>query len=116
MPKVPSSAERPAQAPAVFRALGDQTRLDLLARLAVGEPLSITELTAEAGVTRQAITKHLHVLEEAGLVRGARRGREQRWELDRRQLESARRSLDRIADQWQKALGRLRDFVEGDKV
>ena len=113
MPKLWSSAEGPAQTPAVFRALGDQKRLDLLARLAEGEPLSITQLTAEAGVTRQAITKHLHVLEEAGLVHGARCGREQRWELDRRQLESARRTLDRIADQWEKALGRLRDFVEG---
>jgi len=64
-------------------------------------------------VTRQAITKHLHVLREAGLVRAARRGREHLWELDPQQLQQARRCLDEIAGQWESALGRLRDFVEG---
>ena len=64
-------------------------------------------------MTRQAITKHLHVLEGAGVVRGARRGREQRWELDARQLAEARRCLEQIGSQWEDALGRLRDLVEG---
>jgi DNA-binding transcriptional ArsR family regulator len=109
----PLSAGWRASAP-VFAALGDGTRLDLVARLCGGEPLSITQLASGARVTRQAITKHLHVLREAGLVHGARRGREQLWELEPRQLQQARRCLEQIANQWESALGRLRDFVEGE--
>ncbi len=97
----------------MFAALGDGTRLDLVARLSAGEPLSITQLASGGNLTRQAITKHLHVLEEAGLVRGARHGRQQLWELELRQFEQARRCLEQIANQWENALGRLRDFVEG---
>jgi DNA-binding transcriptional ArsR family regulator len=96
----------------VFAALGDGTRLDLVARLSAGEPLSITQLASGGTLTRQAITKHLHVLEEAGLVRGARHGRRQLWELELQQFEQARRCLEQIANQWENALGRLRDFVE----
>ncbi|HTX37560.1 MAG TPA: helix-turn-helix domain-containing protein, partial [Bryobacteraceae bacterium] len=92
----------------------DGTRLELVARLCGGEPLSITQLASGASMTRQAITKHLHVLEEAGLVRGARRGREQLWELEPKQLHQARRCLEQIAGQWESALGRLKDFVEGE--
>lgn len=99
----------------VFAALGDGTRLELVARLCGGEPLSITQLASGAQMTRQAITKHLHVLEEAGLVRGARRGRQQLWELDPRQLQQARRCLEQIAGQWESALARLRDFVENEQ-
>lgn len=96
----------------VFAALGDPTRLRLVARLAAGEPLSITALSAGATVTRQAITKHLHVLEEAGVVQGIRQGREQRWELQPRQLLAARRCLEIIERQWDDALSRLKEFVE----
>jgi DNA-binding transcriptional ArsR family regulator len=74
--------------------------------------MSITRLTAGSRVTRQAITKHLGVLERAGLARSTRHGRERVWELNRRRLEDARRYLDLISRQWDDALGRLRAFVE----
>jgi len=96
----------------IFAALGDAIRLRLVARLSAGGPLSITTLAAGATVTRQAITKHLHVLEGAGLVHGARHGREQLWELQPRQLLAARRCLEIIERQWDAALSRLKDFVE----
>jgi DNA-binding transcriptional ArsR family regulator len=96
----------------IFAALGDETRLLLLARLSAGEPLSIARLAAGATVTRQAITKHLHVLEGAGLVRGSRQGREQLWELDPRQLAEARQAIDRIAAHWDGALLRLKESLE----
>ena len=97
----------------MFAALGDPTRLELVARLCGGAPLSITQLAAGADITRQAITKHLHVLEEAGLVHSARRGRQQLWELDPAQLAEARACLEQIGREWENALGRLRNFVEG---
>jgi DNA-binding transcriptional ArsR family regulator len=112
MQDLPRSAEFLAAAP-VFAALGDGTRLSLVARLSAGEPLSITQLAAGANITRQAITKHLHVLEEAGVVHSARRGREQLWELNPRQLAEARRCLEQIAGEWERALRSLKDFVEG---
>src|SRR3954452_4612066 len=87
----------------VFAALGDLTRLQIVARLAGGEPLSITRLSEGTRLTRQAITKHLHVLEHAGLARGSGQGREQIGELTPRQLEEARRSIDIIARQWDSA-------------
>jgi DNA-binding transcriptional ArsR family regulator len=74
--------------------------------------MSITRLTAGSKVTRQAITKHLRVMEQAGLVRGTRHGRESVWQLDQRRLQDARRYLDLISKQWDEALGRLRDLVE----
>lgn len=96
----------------VFSALGDETRLRLVSRMSAGGPQSIVQLTSGAGVTRQAVTKHLHVLAAAGLVRGSRHGREHRWELDPTPLEEARRALDVISRQWDQTLGRLRAFVE----
>jgi len=99
----------------VFAALGDKTRLDLVARLCAGGPLSITRLTAGADVTRQAITKHLNILAGAGLVRDIRVGRERLWEVETRQLDAARRCLDRISSQWDEALGRLKIAVEGEE-
>ena len=74
--------------------------------------MSITRLTAGSKVTRQAITKHLRVMQAAGLVRSARHGRESVWQLDPRRLDDARRYLDLISKQWDEALGRLREFVE----
>jgi DNA-binding transcriptional ArsR family regulator len=91
----------------VFAALGDETRLRLVARLCAGGPQSIARLTAGSAVTRQAITKHLHVLAQAGLVRGARRGREHRWALKPEQLDVARRYLDRMSEQWTQRLDAL---------
>lgn len=100
------------EAAPVFVALGDSTRLALLDRLSSAGPLSITQLTAGSHKTRQAITRHLHVLAGAGLVRDARWGREHHWELDPDRLDEARRSLDRISRQWDDALARLKRFVE----
>lgn len=107
-----SQADALGASAAVFSALGDETRLRLLARLGADGPQSIARLSAGADVTRQAITKHLHVLEGAGLVRGARRGREQVWEVDPGALADARRALDRIAAQWDGALARLKAHLE----
>lgn len=96
----------------LFAALGDATRLRLLRRLSAGGPLSITRLSEGTGVTRQAITRHLHALGDVGLVRHARRGRERVWDLNRERLERAKRYIDQIAAQWDDAAERLRAFVE----
>jgi DNA-binding transcriptional ArsR family regulator len=106
-----TAASRKTSAP-VFAALGDETRLRVVSRLCKHGPLSIANLTVGFDVTRQAITKHLHVLADAGLVRGTRDGRERVWELDPRCLADARRYLDTISKQWDDALGRLKVFVE----
>jgi len=98
----------------VFAALGDATRLTLIGRLSVEGPLSITRLSEGAGVTRQAVTRHLYALGDAGLVRNVRQGREQIFELDVRRLEKAKRYLDQISAQWDDAADRLRAFVEND--
>lgn len=103
------SARREA---ALFAALGDETRLGLVARLGGGGPMSIARLTAGTRVTRQAVSKHLRVLEAAGLVRGGRRGRESVWRLEPPVLDEARRALDRIEARWDAALERLRLLVE----
>jgi DNA-binding transcriptional ArsR family regulator len=109
----PSSAARSLRASApVFAALGDETRLHLVSRLCTEGPQSIARLTEGADVTRQAVTKHLRVLEDAGVVRGSRDGRESVWEIEPRRLETARRSLDLISAQWDAAIDRLRAFVE----
>ena len=104
-----------ARAGPVFAALGDETRLAVVARLCAGGPQSITRLTAGSAVTRQAITKHLNVLAGAGLVRDARRGRERIWELDTKRLDDASRWLDQISKRWDEALDRLKKFVEGHR-
>jgi DNA-binding transcriptional ArsR family regulator len=101
-----------ARAAPVFAALGDATRLALVARLGSGGPLSIARLTAGSDVTRQAITKHLNVLAEAGLVGSVRRGRERIWEIDVARLEQAGRYLEQISKRWDEALDRLKRFVE----
>jgi DNA-binding transcriptional ArsR family regulator len=98
----------------VFAALGDQTRLRLVARLGREGPLSISRLSAGAGVTRQAVAKHLRVLAGAGLARGMRQGREQLWHLEAAPLAEARRSLERISQRWDEALDRLKAAVEAD--
>jgi len=98
---------------AIFAALGDETRLRLVARLCHSGPMSITRLTAGTDVTRQAITKHLGVMRAAGLVRSTRYGRESVWRLEQKRLEGARHYLEMISRQWDEALDRLRKFVEG---
>lgn len=108
-----SAAEsRLTNAAPVFAALGDTTRLRVVARLCSNGPQSITRLSEGAEVTRQAITKHLHALADAGLVRDRRHGRERIWELEPARLRMAYRCLDQISEQWDAALGRLKAFVE----
>jgi DNA-binding transcriptional ArsR family regulator len=90
--------------------------LSIVARLCARGPTSIAQLTEGSGVTRQAVAKHLHILDEAGLVRGAREGRESRWELQPGSLDEARRSLDAISQQWAAALDRLEAHLEQDEA
>ena len=96
----------------LFAALGDETRLGLILRLSSGGPGSITRLSAKSAVSRHAITKHLRVLADVGLVHSTRRGREQVWDLEPRRLADAHAYLDRISAQWDAALARLKLFVE----
>ncbi|MGN6210318.1 ArsR/SmtB family transcription factor [Asticcacaulis sp.] len=96
---------------AVFAALGDETRLALVEQLRSG-PASIVTLTGKADMSRQAITKHLHVLEKAGLVTHLRIGRTTVWQLERPKFDNARHYLDIISRQWEGALERLRGHVE----
>jgi len=98
----------------VFAALGDETRLRILAKLSTGGPLSITQLTDGETVTRQAITKHLAVLADAGLVHDVRRGRERHWELDLAPLGVVRSCLDLVSQRWDQRLERLRSLVESE--
>ena len=95
----------------LFSALGDDTRLAVLARLGEG-PLSIARLTKGGPLSRQAMTKHLHVLEKAGLVRQARAGRETLWSLQRQRLDEARQYLDGMSRQWDERLDRLKALIE----
>jgi DNA-binding transcriptional ArsR family regulator len=98
----------------VFAALGDPTRLRLVARLCAEGPSSITRLSEDVEVTRQAVTKHLVALAGAGLALARREGREQIWALDTRRLALARQTLDQISGQWDSAIARLRAFVESE--
>ncbi len=107
-----SAAVDVARAAPLFAALGDETRLRLVARLSADGPMSITRLTEGARVTRQAVTKHLHVLAGAGVVRSARAGRESVWQLEPDRLDDARRDLDLISAGWDHALARLKALVE----
>ncbi len=108
-----SPAELRDAAP-LFAALGDETRLRLVARLANRGPGSIARLSENADVTRQAITKHLAVLSDAGLVTSERVGRERVWALQPKRLTEAHSHLDRISKQWDVALDRLKHLVEDD--
>jgi DNA-binding transcriptional ArsR family regulator len=114
MSRADSAARRHRRGAApLFAALGDETRLKLINRLATGGPGSITHLSEKSSVSRQAITKHLRVLYDAGLVRSTRRGRERIWDLETTRLADAHEYLDRISRQWDSALDRLAQFVEG---
>jgi DNA-binding transcriptional ArsR family regulator len=109
------AAARVRDAAPLFAALGDETRLRLLARLSTHGPDSIAGLSARADVTRQAITKHLFVLARAGLVRDERRGRERIWRLEPRRLAEAREHVERISSLWDDALARLGRFVADER-
>jgi DNA-binding transcriptional ArsR family regulator len=96
----------------VFTALGDQTRLRLIARLSAAGPMSIAGLADGFDISRQAISKHLRVMSEAGLARSGRRGRETVWQLEQDGLAEARRYLQVISDDWDGKLRRLKQLVE----
>src|SRR6266851_9014180 len=98
----------------VFAALGDDTRLSLVAKLCGGEPCSIAQLTGGSRLTRQAITKHLRVLEKVEIVHSVRAGRESLFELNPEPIEEIKKYLDLVSEQWDQALARLRSFVEGN--
>lgn len=103
---------RRAHAP-VFAALGDETRLSLVAKLCGGQPRSISQLTRGSRLTRQAITKHLRVLERVEIVRSVRTGRESLFELNPEPIEEIKKYLDLVSEQWDRSLARLKSFVEG---
>jgi DNA-binding transcriptional ArsR family regulator len=96
----------------VFAALGDETRLALVAKLGRRRPYSISQLTHGSKMTRQAITKHLRVLESAGIVHSVRSGRESLFEFDPQPMEGIKEYLDFVSAQWEQALPRLKSFVE----
>jgi len=81
----------------VFAALGDPTRLALLDKLTAGEARSIARLTVGTRLTRQAITKHLRVLADAGVVRSVKVGRESQFALELERLDDAKAYLDRVS-------------------
>jgi DNA-binding transcriptional ArsR family regulator len=116
------SAERPAttratalqKAAPIFSALGDETRLRLVAVLCAGGAMSIAQLTAGTDITRQGVTKHLQILAEAGLVHDVKVGRERLWKFDPTQIDEARRSLEVIAQQWDHALNKLKMALEDE--
>src|SRR5438094_3564009 len=94
-----------SEAAPLFAALGDQTRLRMVERLCSDGPLSTVTLGAVSGITRQAVSKHLEALADAGLVEGTR-ARPRVWRLKPRRLDEARAALDRISQQWDDALER----------
>jgi DNA-binding transcriptional ArsR family regulator len=100
---------------AVFAALGDETRLSLLAKLCDGQRYSIAELTEGTKLTRQAVTKHLRVLERVRIVHGTREGRESLFAFDPQPVIEMKEYLELVSKQWDRALGRLKKFVEGDQ-
>lgn len=113
LPKKPNRTAAKGRSPArVFAALGDDTRLVLVRRLSTGQPHSISQLTEGSKLTRQAITKHLRVLEGAGIVRGIRAGRESLFEFNPAPIESLSDYLEAVSAQWDQALNRLKSFVE----
>jgi DNA-binding transcriptional ArsR family regulator len=107
-----SSAGKPRIQASVFAALGDETRLALVAKLASGQPHSISQLTKGSKLTRQAISKHLCVLKTAGMVRSVRAGRENRFQFSPQPMEEAKEYLDFVSGQWDQALSRLKAFIE----
>jgi DNA-binding transcriptional ArsR family regulator len=109
-----AAAVKLADSAPAFAALGDATRLRIVGRLCADGPASIARLTEGGGVSRQAITKHLRALQDAGLVQSTRAGRERIWELRTRRLAEIRRHLEQISGQWDEALQRLRAMVENE--
>jgi DNA-binding transcriptional ArsR family regulator len=105
------AAKRQPRAP-VFAALGDETRLLLVAKLCGGQPHSISQLTEGSKLSRQAITKHLRVLESVGILHSVRAGRESRFQFNPEPIDGIKQYLDFVSGKWDQALSRLKSFVE----
>jgi DNA-binding transcriptional ArsR family regulator len=103
---------RRRQHAALFAALGDETRLALITSLCAGEPRSIVQLSGGAKISRQAITKHLQVLEQAGIVHSVRSGRQNLFAFDPQPMNELKEYLERVSAQWDQVLGRLKALVE----
>jgi DNA-binding transcriptional ArsR family regulator len=112
--QAPTLRHGPPRPAATLAALADPTRLSLLTKLSRSQPSSISQLTHGSRLTRQAITKHLRVLERAKIVRCVRSGRHALFELDSHPVLELRDYLDRISAQWDEALFRLKSFVEDE--
>jgi DNA-binding transcriptional ArsR family regulator len=99
----------------VFDALGDPHRLRILTRLCGTGPASTLQVAHELPLSRQAATKHLHVLEAAGLISSRKHGRERVWTVQQQQLAAAADHLTMLSRRWDRALDRLRAFVEAER-
>ena len=111
-PGLPAVVQRSEALANIFAALGDPTRLKLVAVLCAGGAFSIAQLTANTQISRQGVTKHLPVLADAGVVRDVKLGRERLWQLEPAQIAEAKRTLGLIGKEWEIALGRLKTFAE----
>lgn len=109
-----SAALKTERQATIFAALGDPTRLSLVSKLIDGKAHSISTLASDTHITRQAVTKHLRVLENVGLVTNLKSGRESLYELDTKPLASIQEYLDIIANEWDKSLKDLKAFVENN--
>jgi len=98
----------------VFDALGDPHRLRMVIWLCDSGPCSTTVVTQSVPVTRQAATKHLALLESAGVVSSTKRGRERIWSVQTALLTDIGDYLERLSRQWDQRIERLRAFVEDD--
>lgn len=107
-----SSSQQLRPLSTVFAALGDETRLGVLSNLAQGKPQSISRLTGDTKLSRQAVTKHLRVLQRAGVVRNIRSGRESQFELQLKPVKDIRKFLEDVTREWDRALARLKVLVE----
>ena len=108
----PPQTDHPGTVAPIFAALGDEIRLSLLSRLSEGHAQSIVELTRGTGLTRQGVSKHLGVLEQAGIISRDRVGRESHYAVRPESLAEAGRYLERASRQWDDAIARLKKFVE----
>ncbi len=106
------NAAKLAEGAPLFAALGDKTRLTIVARLCNEGPLSVVRLCEGSAISRQAISKHLGALSKAGFVRSELSGRERIYSLERKRIAEVQRHLDRISQQWDAAIERLRAFTE----
>jgi len=106
------SAAVPEHLAPVFAALGDRTRLGLLSQLSTAEARNISQLAEGSHLTRQGLTRHLQVLEDAGVVTSSRSGRERYFRLEPQPLREMRDYLERVAQHWDDTLLRLKNWVE----